>query len=374
MKTINVAIVGRGMMGRTHSASISALKYYFKDLPFCVKLHTLVTRDEKTARESAEALGFENYTTSYEEVLNNKEIDVVDICTPNNLHFDMVKKAVVAGKHILCEKPLCINKAQTDEIMQLVKGRDKCYGMVFNNRHIPAIMRARQIAEEGKLGRILTFRCSYRHSSACDPNRVAGWKQNKDICGAGVLFDLGSHVIDLLSFVIGSENKIAKVSAVSQIAFPTRKGIDGKDWQTNAEEAVYITATLENGAVGTLEASKVCVGTNDDFILEIFGTDGSLKFDLMQPNFLEFYDNTLSDNPIGGYKGYTRIECVNRLCNIIPESCLPGMRAPVGWMNGHINSMYNYFNCVYLGKKPSPSFEDGAYVDKIMAMCLESMQ
>ena len=376
MKTINVAVVGRGMMGRTHSASIAALKYYFKDLPFEVKLHTLVTRDDKTAKASADALGFENYTTSYEAVLCNDEIDVVDICTPNNLHFDMVKKAILAGKHILCEKPLCINMQQTNEVMELCSNKDKCYGMVFNNRHIPAIIRAKQIADEGKLGRIVTFRCSYRHSSACDPKRVAGWKQNKDICGAGVLFDLGSHVIDLLSFVIGNdnENEIVKVNAVPQIAFPTRKGPDGNEWQTNAEEAVYITVTLKNGAVGTLEASKICVGANDDFTLEIFGTEGSLKFDLMQPNFLEFYDNTISDSPLGGYKGYTRIECVNRLCNVIPESCLPGMRAPVGWMSGHINSMYNYFNYVYLGKKPCPSFEDGAYVGKIMDMCLESMK
>ena len=372
-KIINVAVVGKGSMGRTHSSSIAMLKYSFKNLPFEVKLHTLVLRSEENMRNEADALGFENVTTCYEDVLNNPEIDVIDICTPNNLHFDMVKKAVEAGKHILCEKPLGINTEETEKILSMIKGKDKCYGMVFNNRHYPSIIRAKQIVDEGNLGRILSFRCAYRHSSGTDPEKRAGWKQNKDICGAGVLFDLGSHVIDLLSCVLGDkeENRICEVKSVSQIGFETRKGSDGKDWKTNAEEAIYVIATLNNGAVGTLEASKINVGANDDFTLEVFGTDGSLKFDLMQPNYLWFYDNTLKGSPIGGFKGYTQIECVNRLCDVIPESVLPGMRAPIGWLQGHINSMYNYFMCVHEGKTPSPSFYDGAYVQKVMDMCLE---
>ena len=373
-KTINVAVIGKGAMGRTHSASIAMLKYSFKNMPFEVKLHTLVLRNGENMREVADELGCENVTARYEDVLENPEIDVIDICTPNNLHFDMVEKAVKAGKHILCEKPLGINAEETEKMLEMIEDSNKCYGMVFNNRHLPCIMRAKQIVEEGKLGRILSFRCAYRHSSGTDPEKNAGWKQNKDICGAGVLFDLGSHVIDLLSCVLGDkeENRIANVKSVSQIGFETRKGADGKEWKTNAEEAIYVIATLNNGAVGTLEATKICVGANDDFTLEIFGTDGSLKFDLMQPNYLEFYDNTAQGTPIGGYKGYTRIECVNRINDVISGSVLPGMRAPIGWMQGHINSMYNYFTCVYEGKKPSPSFEDGAYVQRVMDMCLTS--
>ena len=371
-KIINVAVVGKGSMGRTHSSSIAMLKYSFKNLPFEVKLHTLVLRSEENMREIADELGFENVTACYEDVLNNPEIDVIDICTPNNLHFDMVKKAIEAGKHILCEKPLGINTEETEKILSMIEKSDKCYGMVFNNRHYPSIIRAKQIVNEGKLGRLLSFRCAYRHSSGTDPEKNAGWKQNKDICGAGVLFDLGSHVIDLLSCVLGDkeENRICDVKSVSQIGFETRKGQDGKDWKTNAEEAIYVIATLKNGAVGTLEASKINVGANDDFTLEVFGTDGALKFDLMQPNYLWFYDNTAKASPIGGFKGYTQIECVNRLCDVVPESVLPGMRAPIGWLQGHINSMYNYFMCVYEGKTPSPSFADGAYVQRVMELFL----
>lgn len=371
---INVAVIGKGSMGRTHSASISLLKYCYKNLPFEVRLHTLVTRNAETARADADALGFENYALTYEEAVNNPEIDVIDICTPNNLHLDMIEKAVKAGKHILCEKPLAISKAESEKILSITENTGKCYGMVFNNRHLASVIRACQIVKEGRLGRILSFRSVYRHSSGTDPQKTAGWKQNKDICGAGVLFDLGSHAIDLLNCVLGGteENKIVDVKAVPQIGFETRKGMDGKDWKTNAEEAIYVIATLKNGAVGTIEASKITVGANDDFSLEIFGTDGSLRFDLMNPNFLEFYDNTADGAHYGGYKGYTKIECVNRYD--IEGSVFPGMRAPIGWLRGHIHSMYNYFTAVYNGTEVSPSFKDGAYVNEVMEKILISAE
>ncbi len=368
-KTINVAVVGKGSMGRTHSASIAALPYSYKDLPFEVVLHTLVVRDENIGKEAAKALGFKHFSANLDEVVKNPEIDVIDICTPNNLHYEMIEKAVKGGKHILCEKPLGISGGEADKIMSLINGKDKCYGLVFNNRHLPSIIRARQIVEEGRLGRILSFRSAYRHSSGMNPDKNAGWKQNKEICGAGVLYDLGSHAIDLLTHVLGGI-KISSVKSVSQIGFPVRKGVDGSEWQTNAEEAIYVIATLENGAVGTIEATKIHTGANDDLTLEITGTNGALKFDLMNPNYLEFYDNTAKGSPIGGYKGYTKIECVNRLNDEVPSLVLPGMRAPIGWMQGHIHSMYNYFLCVYQNQKPCPSFEDGAYVNKIMSMIL----
>ncbi len=372
MKTINFAIIGKGSMGRTHSASLTLLKYCYKNLPFEVKLHTLVTRNENTARADADALGFENYAVSVEQMLENPEIDVVDICTPNNTHFDIIKQCVAANKHILCEKPLAISANEAQSILEMTKCYDKCCGMVFNNRHLPAILRAKQLVKEGRLGRILTFRATYLHSSGTNPKMNAGWKQNRDICGGGVLFDLGSHAIDLLSCVLGDskEYAISSVIGMPQIAYETRMGMDGKEWKTNADEAFYIMAKLKNGACGTIEASKISAGANDDLTLEIGGTDGALRFSLMNPNFLEFYDSMYTGTPHGGDRGFAKIECVNRYD--MQESVFPGMRAPIGWLRGHIHSMYSFCNAVYQGKTPSPSFADGAYVNKVMQGAYDS--
>ncbi len=372
MKTINFGIIGKGSMGRTHSASLQMLKYCYKDLPFEVKLHTLVTRNPETARKDADALGFENYALSVEEMLANPEIDVVDICTPNNSHFEIIKQCVEAGKHILCEKPLAVSDNEAKEILMLTKDYPKACGMVFNNRHLPAILRAKDIVKQGRLGRVLTFRAKYLHASSTDPNKNAGWKQNRDICGGGVLFDLGSHAIDLLNCVLGDNKEYAfeSVCGMSQIAYETRRGMDGSEWKTNADEAFYMMARLKNGACGTVEASKISVGANDDLTLEIRGTDGALKFSLMDPNYLEFYDNTYTGIPFGGDKGFTRIECVNKYD--MPNSVFPGMRAPIGWHRGHIHSMYAFCEAVCEGKTPSPSFADGAYVNKVMQGAYDS--
>ena len=129
-------------------------------------------------------------------------------------------------------------------------------------------------------------------------------------------------------------------------------------------------ATLKNGAVGTLEVSKIATGSNDDFTLEVHGERGSIKFDLMDPNFLEFYDCTASDGDLGGNRGYTKIECVNRYPS--PGGDFPGIKAPIGWLRGHMGSYYSFVDAVVNGKEPSPDFDSGAYVQRVLECAYES--
>ncbi len=372
IRKICIAMLGSGAMGRAHATSVANLRYCYHPLPFEAHLHTLVTRDEKTARQKADMLGFEHAATDYQAVLENPEIDVIDICTPNICHYEQVKAALAHGKNVLCEKPLGITAAQAEELAALAGNTDSICGVVFNNRHLPAALRAASLVAEGRLGKIVSFRSAYLHSSSTDPAKPRGWKQDKDICGGGVLFDLGSHAIDLLSFILGNapENRIETVRGLSQIVYPERTGADGKPWHTNADEAFYITARLAGGACGTIEASKVSVGANDDFTLTVYGTDGALKFDLMNPNYLYFYDAKRPSAPNGGERGFTAIECVNRYD--IPESVLPGLRAPIGWFRGHIHSMYSYLSAVNERKTFSPDFSDGAYVNRVMEAAYRS--
>ena len=364
---MKIGLIGFGSMGKTHSWCVKNLNYFYRDLPFTAEYKAVCTTKEETAKAAAGFLGINRYTVSEDEIINDKAIDIIDICTPNVYHYETLKKAIKAGKMIYCEKPLCISYAQAKEIAELAEKNNIKGQIVFNNRFLPAIMRAKQLISEGKLGRILSFRCEYLHSSAADPNKKAGWKQNKDICGAGTLFDLGSHAVDLVYYLCG---EIISVKSMSQIAFPERIGQDGKLWKTNADEAFYMICKTKTGAVGTIEASKIAVGANDDINLAVYGEKGSLKFSLMEPNWLNYYDGNASDGDYGGNRGYTRIECCGRYP--LPGGIFPSFKAPIGWLRGHLHSMYSFLDACHSDKPVLPSLSDGAQVQKVLELALEN--
>ena len=358
-KQLHIGLLGFGSMGRTHTWAIQNLPFFYGDLPFCAKTVGVCTTTPEKSERVAKQFGIAHATVNENELINDPDIDIIDICTPNICHFETLKKAVAAGKHILCEKPLCISAEEAREILSLPKREGQIIGMVFNNRWLSPVMRAKQLIDEGRLGRLLSFRASYLHSSATDTNSPAGWKQDKTLCGGGVLFDLGSHVIDLMNHLCG---KLTHVSGMSQIAYPVRKGRDGNEWKTNADESFYLMGVTEGGARGTVTVGKLQVGTNDDLAFEIYGEHGALHFSLMEPNWLYFYDGKAPDAPIGGERGFTKLECIGRY----PDLIFPSPKAPAGWLYGHLASMHAFLSAVASGTEFSPSLEDGAYVQAVM--------
>lgn len=368
-KPIRIGLLGFGSMGRTHAYAVDTLRFFYEDLPFSAEIAGVCTTSMEKSQKVCAKYGFSVATTNEDDLINDPTIDVIDICTPNLYHFETLKKAIAAGKHVYCEKPLCISLAEAREVTALAKKAGKINNIVFNNRYIPAIMRAKELVDEGRLGRILSFRIDYQHSSATVVTKNAGWKQDKDVCGGGVLFDLGSHVIDLIYHLCG---RFQSVCAATQIAFPVRNGRDGKPWNTNADEAVYMIAKLENGAVGTIGASKIAVGANSDIFLEVFGEKGAIKFSLMEPSWLYFFDNTIPEAPLGGVRGYTRIESVGRFP--APGGVFPPSKSAIGWTQGHVHSMYSFLNSVYTGKQASPDFEDATHVQAVMEAAYASAE
>lgn len=364
-KKIKIGLLGFGFMGKTHAFSVSALPFYYDGLNFTAEYAAVCTSRTETARTAAERYSLGYATANEDDIINDPDIDVIDISTPNVYHYETAKKAILAGKHVLCEKPLTVTAEQALELDALAneafeKNGQVC-GMVFNNRHFSAIRHAKELVDSGKIGKILSFDFKYLHNSCIDPERTPGWKQDKDICGAGTLFDLGAHIVDLCRYLCGD---FAEVYAKEQIAFPTHKTADGKIWETNADEAAYITATLKCGAVGTLTASKINVGENDGLTFSIYGTDGAIKFDLMESDWLYFYDANAESGNFGGLHGFTKIECVGRYPT--PGGKFPSPKASNGWLRGHIGSMYAYLTAVSDKKQASPSFLDGARVQEIL--------
>ena len=363
---IRIGLLGFGAMGKTHAFAVSNLPYFCGDLPFHAVIHGVATRSLEKSRAVADTYGFAVATDCENDLIQSPDIDVIDICTPNILHTDTVRRALAAGKHIYCEKPLADTLKNAEEMAALAVQSGRICNVVFNNRHLSAVQRAKQLIDEGRLGQILSFDFRYLHNSCTDPKKNAGWKQTAAVCGeGGVLFDLGAHIIDLAVFLCG---KFRTVTGKSQIAFPERRGTDGKIWRTDASEAFYILAETASGAHGTLTASKLATGTNDDLNFAIYGTRGALRFSLMDPNYLEFYDNTVSHEPYGGLGGFTRIECAGRYP--APAGAFPSPKAAQGWLRGHVMGMYAFLHSVYLGKQSAPSFTDGAYVQRVMEAAL----
>ena len=362
---MKIGILGFGSMGKTHMYSIKNIPFFFSE-KIDLEVVAVCTKNIENARKASDQFNIPFFTDNEDDIIYNDEIDVVDICTPNIYHYNTAKKAILAGKHVYCEKPLAVTYEEAKELAALAKEKGVICGIVFNNRFLSPILKAKELVDSDKIGRVLSFSIKYLHSSALDTQKKAGWKQDKDICGGGVLFDLGSHAVDLIYYLCG---EFDSVLGKSQIAYPVRTGVNGKSWKTNADEAFYMLATLKNGAHGTIEVSKITTGANDDLRFEIHGEKGSIAFDLMQPNFLEYYDATLPDGTLGT-RGYTKIECVNRYP--APGGIFPGIKAPIGWLRGHVGSYFEFLSAVKNKKRFSPSFDEGAYVQKVLEAAYSS--
>ena len=361
MEEIGVGIVGFGFMGRAHTFGYKTIPLYYKDLPYKIRLVGVADTNLKAAEQAKEQLGFEMATDNPEELFSRDDIQCIDVCTPNLYHKAGILGALAHGKNVYCDKPLAACYAETPEILAAAQKAGSTTQMAMNSRQYPGMLRTKELIDEGRLGRILSFRVQYLHSGSVDPNKPIGWKQDKKMGGGGVLFDLGSHVLDLLYFFMG---RFEAVNATTMVAYPQRPDGAGNMVDIEADDAAYLTVKMACGAMGTVEATKIATGSNDEIRFEIHGVKGAVAYNSMQPNFLRFYDNTLPDAPLGGDKGFTAIETVHRYP--APGGGFPGPKFGVGFLRGHVHSLYTYLDNVYHRRQGTPSFEDGAYIQYVM--------
>jgi predicted dehydrogenase len=371
MRTVGVGMVGYGFMGKTHTYAYKSLSMLYEPAPAKIKLVGVAVRSEDSQRLAIEQGGYEFATKSYCDLLVSDDIDVIDVCTPNNTHRDIVVDAIKAGKHVYVDKPLAVNLEQAREIVRVeseaeARGIHRTRQMTQNYRFVPALMRAKEIIDEGRLGVVYTFNLRYLHSSLVDPNRPIAWRTDKELAGGGVLVDLGEHIIDLTRYLLG---EFKRVCAHPVTIIKERPNGLGGMRLIETDDVTFMMAELENGAVGTLEASKVATGSNDEITIEIRGSKGSLAFNLMDPNWLKFYDNTKPSESLGGDKGYTHIESVHRYPK---PAALPGPASTVGWMRFHIASIYEFVRRVAAGEPGSPSLSDGLAAQQVIDACYRS--
>jgi len=209
MDELRVGIIGFGFMGKTHTYGYKTIPLYYSNLPFKIKLAGVCDAVPGVAERAKESLDFEFATQNPEDIFSREDINVVNVCTPNIYHKDMVLSALKAGKHVYCDKPLATCYEETKEITGVLEKYNKLVTqMALQYRFFPATMRAKELIEEGRIGKIMSFRACYLHSGSVDPNKPIGWKQDKKFGGGGVLFDLGSHIIDLIYFLLGEYSEV----------------------------------------------------------------------------------------------------------------------------------------------------------------------
>jgi predicted dehydrogenase len=366
---MRIGMIGYGGIGRVHTLGYREIPLLYPGQKPVPVLQRVATSRAETARAAQEEAGFLEAGADLEELTGDTNVDAVDITTPNHLHRGAVEAAIAAGKAVYCEKPLAHTAEDARAIAAAVERGGVPFGMVFQYRYIPAIMKAKELVDAGRLGRIFTYRAEYLHSGYQDPNRPLSWRMKKEEGGSGALGDLGSHVIDLVRHLVGEFASVQGHLETFIQERPVSKGAAEKGPVT-VDDVAWFQARMANGAVGTVEASRFATGTLDDLRIWIYGEKGAVKFDLMDPNFLYFFDETGSKGDFGGDRGWQRFDTVGNY----PGAKAPPPRAPLGWHRAHAESQYRFIHAVAEGMSPSPGILDGLRTQLVMDAVERSSQ
>ena len=363
MDEIGVAILGYGFIGKVHAFAYRNLPFFFDPPPARIRLVAVCTSRPETAEKARKHGGFEIATTDVGEIMSRNDVDVINVCTPNHLHKAELLAAISAGRHIYCDKPLTATWAEAQEVASALKGYSGTGQMTLNNRFSTPALRARQLIDEGFVGKVTQFRAGYFHSGSVDPNKPMGWKQE---AGGGVINDLAGHIVDLVDWLVGP---VVEVNAETRILYPERPNRNGEMVRVEAEDAVNILARLGDGGVGVIEASKIATGALDELRVEIHGDRGALRFNIMEPSYLEAFSLSDPDQPIGGMRGWKRIETAQRY----PKPAgWPGPKFAVGWLRSHVQCLYNFVAAVAEGRQAEPDLSRGVRLQYILEMVRES--
>jgi predicted dehydrogenase len=276
--TIGVGVIGTGFMGRAHSHALHTLAHMVSPEPPRPRLVAICGRDRQRTEAAARRFGFERASLDWRDLVDDPAVTLLDNGGPNDLHAEPTIAAAQAGRHVICEKPLGRDAGEALDTWRRVQATGVTHMCAFNYRFVPAIRLARDLIATGELGEIRHVRMRYLQDWLRDPDAVASWRLRRSSAGSGAIGDLGSHLIDLTRFLVG---EITTVAAVTRTFTGSRPG-----GEVDVDDAFAATIGLRDGAIGTLEASRVCVGHKNSLQWEINGARGTLAFDLERLNEL----------------------------------------------------------------------------------------
>ena len=374
-------MLGYAFMGKAHTNAYKKLPYIYYPPPAVPVLKGLCGRNKKAVEESAERFGYEYGTTDWHRLIDDPDIQVFDNCGPNNAHVQPCIASLEAGKHTIVEKPLALTvedaARMTDAANKAAKQGVKSM-VSFSNRFAPAVLLARRLIQEGKIGKVYHFRAAFLQDWLIDPAFPLAWRLKKEIAGLGVLGDLNAHSIDMARFLTGLE--ISEVCGTTETFIKERPepleaaGLSGKAGKKKGEVTVDDASLgmfrFDNEALGSIEASRFATGQKSLWQIEVYGSRGAVQFELTQNNLLRYFS---LDDPLEVQGFRTILVTEAEVHDFIKHWWPPGHM--LGWEHHHCHTIFHFINCIASNLEPGPwgaSFNDGLKVQLVLDALVRS--
>ncbi len=353
-KKLNIGLIGCGFMGRTHSNAYLKVNKFF-DLEYEPVRRCMCDLNEEKLKSFAENWGWETTETDWRKLLERDDIDVIDIVSPNNTHHDLVVAAAEAGKIVLCEKPLALNATQGLQMVEAIEKAGVANMVWYNYRRVPAITLAKQLIDEGRIGRVFHYRAKYLQDWTISSDLPLGgdalWRLDAAVAGSGVTGDLLAHSIDTAIWLIGGMDR---VTAMTEIFIKEREvqNEPGVRKPVTIDDACAFLARFQNGALGTFESTRYARGRKNQNTFEVNGEHGSIYFDLEDAHQLQYYDNRLDDH----VHGWQTILVTDGEHPYMDKWWVPG--CVIGYEHTFINALADFLTGLETGVPVRPNFRD----------------
>jgi predicted dehydrogenase len=367
MKSLNIGLIGYGFMGRTHSNAFRQAPKFF-DLPWTPVLKAVAARNEPRVRKFAENWGYESYATDWRELVSRKDIDVIDIASPNDTHHEIAIAAAKAGKMVMCEKPLGRTAREAREMTEAVEQAGVPNTVWYNYRRVPAVTMIKQLIDEGKLGRIFHYRAKFLQDwtiSADLPQGGEGlWRLDVSVAGSGVTGDLLAHNIDTALWLNGP---IAEVTAMTETFIKQRThSLTGKVQPVGIDDASAFLCRFENGSLATFEATRYARGHKALYTLEINGEHASAFWDLHDLHRVQYFDH----HDEGRVRGWRNIHVTDGDQPYMKHWWVPGLQ--IGYEHTFTHQFADFVDAAAKGRALPPTFRDGLATDCVTDAVLKS--
>lgn len=374
-KPLRIGLIGTGFMGRAHSNAFKRVNDFFLDLQFRPVLKTVVARNREQVESFASTWGYERAETDWRRVIEDPEIDLIDIASPNDTHKEIAIAAVQNGKMIACEKPLAMNVAEAEEMAQAVRKAGVANMVWFNYRRVPAIALAKQVVNEGRIGRAYHYRATYLQDWTISADVPQGgralWRLDANVAGSGVTGDLLAHSIDTAMWLNGP---IRRVVAKTETFVKERvHAVSGKAEPVKIDDACMFLAEFANGSMGTFESTRYARGRKNFNTFEMNGADGSVYFDLEEPEYLQFfeYQQLQSGKRIEPHlTGWRKIHTTNPEHPYMKNYWVPG--TTIGYEHTFVNAVADFLRSLGDNSRYDPDFESALQTQRVCDAVLES--